>query len=411
MCRSSAACRPRGIGSRPSPSTRTAPCARRRAAPDARRRTPPRPGHLDETRDCRPGRARHLADVRRIGQIDALDAEVVDPDLRRQRTNRDAPDALRVLRHRLRPLPLQHFADQFDARRIGRAQPERDTTVAVHIRRSHRRGRALRTSGGNEDEDDGCGSRKAKAGQGEAICTQRKREMSTRQLNLYCQDRRSRGGRRRRHPSGIRACANSGQNSGAPHRRLRRAVEWADDSEDDSNDRRRRVRHGGVGAHDVADTPDRRADKGRDGMARAYAVGRPRPAWRVDHRGRVRRAVRAARAVRRAAVPDRPGVRDTHAGHPRPRRAGPRAGGRSVWPRAGRGRPDSALARIQHDVAAHLARHRSAGRPSSAAHADGRADSRAAVRQPARRGAVRLVRRVPASASAASSTAAAFPTR
>ena len=98
-----------------------------------------------------------------------------------------------------------------------------------------------------------------------------------------------------------------------------RVIELADDSEDDSNDRRRRVRDGGVGAPDVDDSRGRRADQKRHGVARAYAVGRPRSAWRVDDRGRVRRAVRAARAVRHAAVPDRRGVREAHAGHPRPR--------------------------------------------------------------------------------------------
>ena len=147
-------------------------------------------GHLDEARDRRPRGARHLVDVRRIGQIDALDAEVVDPDLGRQRTNRDAPDAVRALRHRLRCLPLQHFAHQFDPRRIRGAQPEGDTAVAVHVRRLHRRRRALRTGGGNEDEDDGCGSRNAKAGQDDADLYSNDGARCQRDsVNLYYQDR------------------------------------------------------------------------------------------------------------------------------------------------------------------------------------------------------------------------------
>ena len=73
---------------------------------------------------------------------------------------------VRVLRHHLRALPLQHFADQFDARRLRRAQPERDAAVAVHVGRSHRGRRALRTGAGNEDDDGGCGSRQAEARQG-----------------------------------------------------------------------------------------------------------------------------------------------------------------------------------------------------------------------------------------------------
>ena len=64
---------------------------------------------------------------------------------------------------------MQHFADEFDTRRIRRAQPERDAAIGVHLWRSHRWRRALRGGDGNEDGDnDSCGRRKAETWQGEA---------------------------------------------------------------------------------------------------------------------------------------------------------------------------------------------------------------------------------------------------
>ena len=79
--------------------------------------------------------------------------------------------------------------------------------------------------------------------------------------------------------SGSRASSNSRQNSGTPLPAVRRAIEWTDDSEDDSNDHRRHVRVGGVGSPDVDSPRGRRADQKRHGVAGAYAVGRPGSAW------------------------------------------------------------------------------------------------------------------------------------
>ena len=55
-------------------------------------------------------------------------------------------------------------------------------------------------------------------------------------------------------------------------------------------------------------------------------------------------------------------------------------------------RADSALARIRHGLAAHIARDRSAERPAAAANTAGSSATGAAVRQPAARRAVRLLR-------------------
>ena len=62
-------------------------------------------GHGSGTRG-----ARHEADIGRIRQFHTLDTEVVDPELGRQRTNGEAPDAVVALHHWLGALALQDLA-------------------------------------------------------------------------------------------------------------------------------------------------------------------------------------------------------------------------------------------------------------------------------------------------------------
>ena len=116
----------------------------------------------------------------------------------------------------------------------------------------------------------------------------------------------------------------------------------------------------GSGAPGVAGAPGHRADEPKGRMERADALGRSRVAGAVDERGRIRCAVRATAAVRRTRVLDRRGIRRAPRRRAPPRR--PRSGaGRCALRQSGRAEcADSALAGIQHDVAAYVAGDRSA---------------------------------------------------
>ena len=111
-------------------------------------------GDLHEARVRGAGGTRHHADVRRVGKVDALDAEVVDPDLGLHRADGDTPDTIGALRHRLRALPLQHLANELDARGRGCTQAEGHRAIRVNFRRANGGRRTLRRRHRDERNDD-----------------------------------------------------------------------------------------------------------------------------------------------------------------------------------------------------------------------------------------------------------------
>ena len=165
-----------------------------------------------------------------------------------------------------------------------------------------------------------------------------------------------------------------------------------------------------VGACCGVDGPRRCARQPSASMGAPHPVGRSRPARRVDERRGIRRAVRAAGAVRHAAVPHRRGIREA---------AGRRAATRRARLRASTCSPARSTRRTRRFRTGASTRHDSRrtslvidppnGRLPPRTPAPRRSRSSGAAACNAASRATRT--RTTGSACAASSTAAAFPTR